>query len=476
MKDINIIFYDLSGPQSFDPLDADRSVNLYSMRMMYDTPLEFDELGALSSRVLSDYKYDRARHEITFILKPNIQYNNSNKIMTAGDIVLAIKRMALVRPNFPVINCIHGLQDWLKNKRPLTETLSGISIENQNIIIKLDRDFKNPLFRFALEIFSIVPSDEIDLNENKLKVAVPSSSGRFVLLSKESGRVIFQQAHAEQSHLPKKISFEYKTLDQVTDVDVNTGSVLHGLEYKLLTDGGLLAKTLDVKKMPLSMFLAIILNSKVKPFDKVECRRRFADSFRKEFSEVTKNLSIQYSSSILPPLLPGFFESKTEFSENNCKCEGEVVIPVIPNSNEYALAALKKLEKKISGLRISFKNMNSIMQVDKDFLDGNLAVRFMGSGFWPVDPVNDLKMLFTPGMHPVLTYVSENKVLRALFEKLDSDQNTNDSLEEINRYLQDDSEFNVYMHTRRVFASKPGLLKDLNQSGTVPYPWQIMNE
>lgn len=149
------VITETSTATSLDPLDADNTPNLPVARMIYATPLETTEQSQLTSTVLESFKYDRPSKTILWVVKENLKFDDGTPL-TTDDVAFAVARMAYSRPKFPVIEHISGLEVWSKSKQALTSLPPGITIKDRQIQIKLDQDVEHPLFRFCLELFSII--------------------------------------------------------------------------------------------------------------------------------------------------------------------------------------------------------------------------------------------------------------------------------------------------------------------------------
>ncbi|MFN8943546.1 MAG: hypothetical protein ACK5WZ_02885, partial [Pseudobdellovibrionaceae bacterium] len=140
--------------ESFDPLNADQTLNLHTMRMLYSTPLYINALGELDSQILSSFSYDQSTNTITFIVGEDHIFSNGLKI-SAEDVALAISRVAFFKPEFPVVKNILGIREWISSSNIHTFP-KGIKVSGQEVKIFLEKDNSNALFRFCLELFSII--------------------------------------------------------------------------------------------------------------------------------------------------------------------------------------------------------------------------------------------------------------------------------------------------------------------------------
>jgi hypothetical protein len=100
------------------------------------------------------------------------------------------------------------------------------------------------------------------------------------------------------------------------------------------------------------------------------------------------------------------------------------------------------------------------------------------TGFWPLDPLGDLQMLFTPNMHQHLRFVTDDPVLqneiRAARSSSADDQLSH--LHAINKILFDKAIYNIYTHHQYFYVTGKEFDKSLREAPigvTVPYPWQL---
>ena len=106
--------------------------------------------------------------------------------------------------------------------------------------------------------------------------------------------------------------------------------------------------------------------------------------------------------------------------------------------------------------------------------NGEIHLMPGSTGFWAADPVGDIRMLFTPDMHPTLSHVSKDSKLQSLLDKLEKDRSPK-NFEAVNKYLYDDAKFNVFRHSTRFYLTKKGQTLDHLPLGiTSPAPYTLM--
>lgn len=480
-----VIYYHLDAPTSYDPLEADRAQNLPVARMLYLTPLEVSVNNDLVSTVLQKFWYDSKNLTVHFLVRDDLKFSDGSHI-TIEDVVLAITRMLHSKPKFPVIKNIVGADNWLKLDKPLHSYPSGIMIDGQEIRIKFARPILNPLFRFTLELFSIVPKKCIDLDTSKMLCKMPPASGYYELVKSDKKEFEFSKRLDPIAHdisIPQKLTLKYVASNELEEIESeqNAGAVLFGIEY-LFINSGLSSKIskLKYRYLPYSYYFALVLNPNIPPFDQIDCRREFSKSFRQNF----KNYGVDkfnLAFSLFTPILPGYLKDQA-LSKNvmvaECKIKfGENVRFYDPDDGSILSNVLKKTYENLNISQDKLKKPKSILEAEKDFIDGITPALIFGSGFWSLDPVGDLEMMFTPNLHPRLHFAATDEGVRKKLDQLDYLSDESDVKNEmtlLNQYIYDTSLVNVFLHTRKFYASTDlDQLRQLNQQISAPSPWQI---
>lgn len=484
---MEIIFFEIEPPRSFDPLEADRAINLQAVRMMYLTPIEFSVNNTLVSTVLDDFEYSTQTQTIHWTIRPGLLFEDGSPI-TVDDVLLSVLRMALVRPDFPVIRNIQGLKDWLQLKSPLKTHPSGIEVHENKVKIKLTEPTKNPLFRFCLELFSIIPRKCVDLTTNKLICERPPESGYYRLRSKDKGEYQFEQRLKPLAHKispPTAINFRFLTAAQLKEnpKQVSDSSILMGVDFSLFSNElSHLKQEFNFKYLPESLFAAIMLNPTIPPFDDIKCRQTFSAAFqytiKKEF-----NTNLVFSKSIFVPIIPGYLKD-AELPQH--QIDETCINKFVKHPIVWAKITSKRasyFEQILAKSMTNFNIPNRVVEVENMakaemlFVKNEIALRSFGSGFWALDPLGDIQMLFTPNLHPMLKYIANDKVIVDLLEKLRF-VNTPDKesalLKQVNLHLYNDAKMNVFLHTRKFYVSpNKNILRDLAQGVASPAAWQV---
>ncbi len=479
------VITETAGATSLDPLEADNTNNLPVARMIYATPLEISEANQLSSHVLESFQYDSSTRTIQWVVKSGLKYDDGTPI-TPDDVAFSVARMAYTRPQFPVVESIEGVEKWSKSKGALKSFPSGIGVKGQTVSIKLTNNIEHPLFRFCLELFSIIPKKCVDTESNKITCKEIPSSGYYRIAEKSKGTILFAKrddAKIDGLKVPAKVRFEYisaedlpKSFGSLDDMTVFAGNEVTYPSAELQN----IEEKFQTKFTPASRFSVLLLNPKIAPFKDKKCRQYFAKSFRESYSEIAGK-SQPLEASIFTKILPGYLSVKElggdkQFSEKDiaeCKsafakakigwgyAEGEMRTIFIDTLKK----TFEKIEVRPSDPTVAANRKD----LADSFADGKISVLSGSSGFWALDPSGDMKMLFTPNLHKALKFVSDDTKLQKMISELDSG-----TYAQVNRYLYDEAMFNVYSHLRRFFASpSKKLLVDVPFAITSPAPWQV---
>lgn len=478
------IYYHLEAPTSFDPLEADRAQNLPLMRMLYLTPIEVSVENDLVSTVLKSFDYNSNTKTISFVLNDKLQFEDGS-IIDTEDVVLSIKRMLLKRPDFPVLKNVVGLSDWLKSEYPLLKNPSGIKTQGNEIKIELSSSVLNPLFRFTLELFSIIPKNCIDLKSNALKCEVPSFSGYYKLTYREKNTFVFERRLSPTAHkieVSQHIQFNYinnKQLEEFYKI-ADKNSVLLSMDY-FFTNSKLKEKfsKLKYRYLPYSYFFSLVLNPEIEPFNNISCRLAFANNFRNNLQELAAG-KFNLSSSIFTPILPGYLEESAFLHVNktfDCKMNPDLLKFFDPKDDSILSDVLALTYKQLNIPEEKIFKPSSILEAEKNFTAKQTPALIFGSGFWSLDPIGDLQMMFTPNLHPRLFYAATNSTINSkidLLQNVESEEELTTQMKAFNLAIFESGLVNVFLHTRKFYASVSlENIRELPQQVAAPAPWQV---
>ena len=476
-------------PSSFDPLDGDHANNLPVMRMLNLTPIEVSISNQLTSQILSKFTYDISTRQIKFVVKGDKRFSDGT-IIQAADLAFTISRMAYARPNFPVISEIVGVHEWQSGKHALRTFPPGISVQKNVVTITLVRNVDNPLFRFALEIFSIIPRSSVDVETNKLILAQPPTSGNYVITDETTDQIVFKLRETpyegHQLQPPSKITFRYLE----TDPDFAhfktypKNMVFSGLELPLR------AAKIDLEEVagqvvwtPASSFAIVILNPSIAPFNDIKCRQLFAKTLLQEVSEIFGS-DAGVEPSIFPRIVPGYLPSQklqmtSDLSDAAKKLKNSRLrwTRFPPGQNNFYNQLIERTARRLGIELETAAELSSARDHEAEFYKLNTFCVFGRTGFWPLDPVGDIRMLFTPNLHQGLQVIWKDKhVTNSLDEigKLSDPIIIRSQMEDLNRYFVTQSVFNSIAQFRRYFASSGrDTLREMPLAVQQPYAWQV---
>jgi ABC-type transport system substrate-binding protein len=483
LADLTYIITETAGPESFDPINADGTQNLPVMRMLYATPLESGANSILESSILSEFKYDAESRTVRFTVKSGLRYSDGQEL-SVEDVALAVARMAYFRPTFPVIKNIVGVTEWSARRQGIAELPAGIRIYGDSISIVLDRPQANPLFRFCLELFSVVPKSCIDLTTGKLLCKVPPFSGYFNLTEQSSRELTFEVRKDEGAPKLKRplsmVRFKYQTLEAACSQSLKMNEVIAGSETEYLASGCVnLIESKQLHWLPSARFLVLRFNPHHSLFDSREARQFFAERVRRALSG--KNTGLEVQRSLFPKLLPGYLKA-SEFSEPGDVVASsfrgkEITLPqggpnVVSGTMKVVIEVARELGMKVRTIEPS----NPADSVAK-FVNGEFGVTVGGSGFWAQDPVGDLSMWFTKSLHKTMTFAWEDEGIYSRLANLETEvdpERIRLKMEDFNKYIYAQSIIAPVAHFRRLFITSSQVDElAIPQAITSPAPWHL---
>jgi hypothetical protein len=324
----------------------------------------------------------------------------------------------------------------------------------------------------------------VDLETNKILSKEIPTSGPYRITSTSADKISFSKQDP-LLHAPDQIRFEYQNPESLTkDIagfDIST--VIAGNEA-VFSSAELrsISERLTTKFAPASRFADLLLNPEVGPFRDKKCRQYFAREFRKAYERLPER-SQPVEASLFTMVLPGYLSVK-ELEEGNAlsaadveKCRASFHGSEIAwahragKGSSLFISALKRAVERVGAKLAVPLVTENYKDAETWFTAGKISVFGGGSGFWAFDPAGDLKMLFTPNLHRILKFVSQDHYLQALIVDLRADPN---DYAKVNRHLFDQATDNIYTHFRRFYASpNKSLLADISVSVTSPAPWQV---
>ncbi len=461
---------------SLDPLHGDSTSNLPVQRMIYSTILEVSSTDDYQSFILDSFAFDSSKLKLTFKISKTAKFSDGENI-TSKDIVYSILRMLKARPSYPVLNKIKGSIEWSGNLDVLPE---GISYDEENVKIEFTEMNFNPLSRFCMEIFSIIPSRCVDPVTADIECGSIPSSGPYTIDSESESTIVFKKNHffrtSKDRNFPEVIEFKYESMSEYLrgNVQLENNVVLTSNElYVPLSAIEKLENRYRVTKKPKVRFRALELRPNGIFKDK-NCRIEFTRLFRKYAHKV----GIEVENSVFTKIMSGY-QKFEELPKQKCINKGKVRWGYVRKYEDES--DLKSVMSMIAKEDNTFSiNSPLVFESDKDYLDaiysGELDVITPSSGFWAADPAGDIRMYFTPNMHRHLNFITSDPELQKLLTELENDQSPENFIK-VNRYLYEDAKFNVYRHAARFYMTNKNVsLKNLPLGITSPAPYTVLEK
>lgn len=477
----NYIITETSSPDSFDPLDADKTQNLTVMRMLYFSPFEVDKNNLLKSSVFEKYFYDAESNTLVLQKKKDLYFDDGSSIETQ-DILLSILRMAYFRPDFPMIKDIVGVKEWSLAQKGLLTMPAGIEIFDNTIKIAFRKKMQNPMFRLCLELFSIIPRKCIDLTNGKFICDRAPSSGYFRIVTNTDKEIFFERRNlvspgAENIDV-SSITFKFKKLSDMCDTSISENDVVSVNELDYLNTKCVF-KNSQNHWMAASRFGILRFNTKFDLFKSADHRRYFSELVRDQINLM--NLGLKSERSLMSPLLPGYidnaaFQVGSKSLKDAFKGKKITLIsakaPVLSFIYKAIIEAAKSLEMQVE---VAEKSKND--EIVNEFLENRIAIIAGASGFWAQDPVGDLSMWFTKNLHKTMTFVWNDKELYDLLHEIEEESTALKiplKIQALNRHVYNSSIIAPLVHFRRLYITNSKIQTlNLPQAITSPAPWQI---
>lgn len=477
---------------SLDPLDGDQTQNLPVQRMIYATPLEIDSKGSLSSSILESYEYNESENKISWIVAKDLKFSDGQPI-TADDVAFAVARMAYKRPKFPVIEHIKGVQQWSKRNDALKTLPEGIQTSGQKIEIFFDQAVDHPLFRFSLEIFSVIPKSCVDLKTNKVVCESIPTSGYYGIKNKSDSKIEFVRNDFRYSkdrtfQIPDRISFLYKKNLDALQIEHDSMSVVQGNEINWgMEEHARLKQNFKIRYLPSARIALMEINPHHSSLVHKNCRLIFAQAYRQAFSNLFKD-HFKTESSLFTEVITGYIKNQDledKFYHSIPNMEKERCLATLRKNPPLYAQTPDPIDEMHRQTMLEAYNilgiqnvkpvlLNSRSEETQAFLDGRISVIGASTGFWAMDPAGDVQMLLTPNMHKILQFVANDDQVQSLIKKLKTSEDKKQAYENLNEYMYSQANFNVFSHIRRFYASSSiDHIAELPTSITSPAPYQV---
>lgn len=354
------------------------------------------------------------------------------------------------------------------------------------ITIKLTKSHVNPLFRFCLELFSIIPERCIDPMTGEMTCTIPPASGYFKIDQKSKSEIVFFKRELPRSAQKvdyNKITFKYLSLDEACTSLNNRQTVVVSSEINFAISE--CKKTIDPKQLhwtPSSYFGFITYNPTFEPFNTQEKRNYFSSKVRNTLKESNPDFAVE--SSMFTTILPGYLspdELGKEKNDYSKYFEGKT-FKIYQFSNSKMKPLFDAITKTARFLKMDVQITPDppVQNFIDDFLSGEYNLIFANSGFWAQDPIGDISMLFSKNLHKLLSFNWSDDNLYKRLENLENElqpKKIEQMMKDINKYINEKSLISPIIHFKKLYLTSTDI-KSLNipQAITVPAPWQLYPE
>lgn len=494
------VFWGSIPPSSLDPSDGDYWNNIPLLESIYATPIHHDINGNFSSFVLDSFDYNPSTKTVTLVRKKKSNYSDGSSI-TVEDIAFSLVRTAKLFPNLPHISGIRGLEKWHNEGADLTVLPQGIQVIGDTIKIEFSGFVSRPLIGFTLPLFSIVPKRVFDLKTGKLrKEETPPSSGPYRIVAEKGKRYTLQiRPEIDDSDLkkaPPVFNLEFINSKELLDI-ANRASIddaAVGMLPAIWTrkDVENLRESGFLRLLGSAQFGGLVINPEQEPWKSQMCRLFFGELIQNKIkNDATGNYPAE--GGIFTKIMSGYKsldELRRDSSIHISDADRAECIRIF-RSNPFIIAHThseknrirKYLAEIVTDLKLPPLQEHLNQSWDDFttlFISGQTNLAVISSGFWPDDVLNDFRMFFSEGTHPVIKFIAgltETKsALKEVTEKIDP-HSRSQIYRDYNQKLFDSGLYITVSHTTDFIYSKRNRKSVLNSSDTykAPQPWQILS-
>lgn len=489
-------FLSVPSPNSHDPLDMDEIRNHALADLVYARIIEPTPEGTLVSRILKKFSFEEKENTISWVVAKGLTYEDGHPI-TVDDVAYSLSRLAFSHPKLPVVEDIDGLDDWLKSSNPLAGFPSGVIIRENEIRVHFRKSVKHALSRLSYHMLAVIPRNSVDLSSNKLKHQ-PPASGPYRIASQNTEEWIFvlREGFSQFDGVTLPESIRLRSLNPSDFVAVSSSLDDHSVIVAMngvvsSADVKATATSCDIVRLPTNQTSALYFNPQVEPFVKRECRFFLAEEFRKTFVQL-QGQEDSSEGSIFVQMMPGYRElsSLRQGADPLSDRDRAVCLDVFRKHPIRWAWFTKKTTfsqriMKQTLERLHLPTSEEIYDVSGPefidlFLSGKTNATTTGMELSFHDPIDDLRMYMTPGLHSILKPLWGNaelvKKVNALYEEADPEKKRLTSLA-INQEWFNSAIFNVYTHGRFDLIVKKGDSKLSLMKGKMGFPvtWRVLS-
>jgi hypothetical protein len=468
------------------------------MKLRYLTPIEIDQEDRFRSSILKSFEYDNKTFTVVWKVNSGMTYADGTPIVPS-DIVLAIKRMALKRNEFPVLSSVKGIKNWSAQKDALQTDIPGLKLKGDTITIEFEQNVPNPLFQFSLSLFAIQPTKCFDLKTSKLICDVPPASGYYDF-SGPAPKIAGKDVKAEpisfsirkgfekvgKFRMPQKITLEYSDKNLSDLVKAMSDNSVARVPDSRLTDDFInqFRKEVDIKRLPKTAIIYLLLNPNFEAFKDKTCRRIFANTFRKIYGDNLKSVKVA-AKSFSSPIMPGYLTNEhldklVPTPEASSCSEAFKKYPIkymstLPFWDKLITATMDAVGMPTTGV---YKGNASVPEFYETFVADKTAVISSYVSFWPLDLASGFNMFFSPEMHSQLKFLLKDGELTDLSKRLFKETDpalASGYYEKINILLYEEAQMNALSYFGDAYVSKATNVNRLPIATSEPNPWHLFS-
>lgn len=475
---------------STDPLEGTNMRNSRIFKLIHATPIERTLTGAFDSILLDSFAYSDSKQTLTLKIKSDATYSDGS-IVTAEDLVLAIKRNILRRPTFPAINDIEGKESWLKKEHPLKSNLEGLK-SNKNIIsILFNKDQRKIFDGFTSSNFGVVPAKCVDLETNNITCSELPTAGRYKIdmANKLNGKSLFFPTFIKTELRPQfdrniysseiwVVSTSPSRIIKYVDSFKNVVIVANDVDIPVAQKKTLLS-SMRYLFSPKVKYGFLQLNPESKSFSNKRARQLFAMVYRETMMEKGLDPEGSQMTNIMLGYLP--LNALNATVEPFSKQERLTIIDHLrKHPPVWIRTAMSHFDPFVSVFSATMEKLKIKEQpLGKEFIspedhnkgwdDGSISVRIGTSTLGPDNPTRDLQTFYTYGLHTFLNYLTADPHIQKLVSNLDP--NDLKSHVDLNKYVFNDARLSVVSNYSRIYIFPSSNTKLLPVRLTEPDTW-----
>lgn len=358
-------------PDSLDPFKSAASDTSAIMLNVFEGLLGFDEKGALTPGLSSEYKVSEDGLTYTFTLRDGVKFHDGSDLRPE-DIIYSYKRYAGI-----------GYEKPLSSKMANIADIKG---EGKNIVITLKQ--KDTSFLTAMT-FSVVKEGGENLDKN------PIGTGPFKFESYSPGQKVViakNENYWNKDRLPKidKAEFRIMTDPSAVLLALKAGELDFAGVEALNVEG--IKAEFDVVSVPQNMVQLMALNNSVKPLDNEKVRQAINYAINKD--EIIENVALNFGTKLESNFSPAmglyFAENIGKYNYDPEKAKSllnEAGFPngfkfsvTVPSNYKFHVDTAQVIQAQLSqvGIELEIKQIEWAQWLDEVYTKANYESTIIG--------------------------------------------------------------------------------------------------